>query len=89
VKERGHDERRHADDYWNMKRTLMSKTKILVSDVEIVNWGRKGPNKTRTLNLPEVLKAADSCGNLMKYQNGSNIHRRLSEWPSGYFDIGG
>jgi len=49
----------HADDYyWNMRRTPMTKLKVLVSNVEIVDWGRKGPNKMITVNALRALKAS-------------------------------
>ena len=41
--------------YWTMKRR---QSKINVSNVEIVDWGRKGPNEFITLNALRVLKAA-------------------------------
>ena len=50
----------HADDYyWNVRRKPVTKTKALVSNtVEVVDWGRKGPNRIITLNSLRVLKAA-------------------------------
>src|SRR6266704_2216834 len=58
-KKKGPDGTWHADDhYWNMRRTPLNKTKLLVSNVEAVNWGRKGPNKMITLNALRALKAA-------------------------------
>src|SRR6266581_2288404 len=57
---RGPDELWHADDYyWNLRRTPLTKSKVLVSNVEIVDWGRKGPNKMITLNALRTLKAAE------------------------------
>ena len=56
---RGPDGLWHADDYyWNMKRTPSTKTKLSVSNVEVVDWGRKGPNKMITLNALRILKAS-------------------------------
>jgi hypothetical protein len=58
-KKRGPDGPWHADDYyWNMRRKSVSKTKLLVSNVEVVDWGRKGPNKMITLNALRVLRTA-------------------------------
>ena len=37
---------------------LLTKTKLNVSNVEVVEWGRKGPNKMITLNTLRVLNAA-------------------------------
>jgi hypothetical protein len=49
----------HADDYyWSMRRTPLTKTKMNVSNVEIVDWGQKSPNKMITLNAIRALKAA-------------------------------
>jgi hypothetical protein len=58
-KKRGPDGLWHADDYyWSMKRTPLTKSKVLVSNVEVVDWGRKGPNRMITLNALRILKAA-------------------------------
>jgi hypothetical protein len=58
-KKRGADGLWHADDfYWNMRRTPSTKSKVNVSNVEVVDWGRKGPNKMITLNALRALKAA-------------------------------
>jgi hypothetical protein len=58
-KKRGPDGLWHADDYyWNMRRTPTTKSKVLVSNVEVVDWGRKGPNKMITLNALRTLKTA-------------------------------
>jgi hypothetical protein len=58
-KKRGPDGLWHADDYyWNMRRKSVVKSKMLVSNVEVVDWGRKGPNKMVTLNAIRALKAA-------------------------------
>src|SRR5437016_3039746 len=47
----------HAEDYyWNMKRK--APTKVKVSNVEVVDWGRKGPNEFITLNALRVLKSS-------------------------------
>jgi hypothetical protein len=46
----------HADAYyWIMKRT--TKPKLPVSNVEVVDWGRRGANKMITLNALRVLNA--------------------------------
>ena len=58
-KKRGPDGLWRADDYyWNVRRTPSTKLKVLVSNVEVVDWGRKGPNKMITLNALRALKAA-------------------------------
>ena len=41
--------------YWSMRRKI---SKINVSNVEIVDWGRSGPNEFITLNAMRVLKAS-------------------------------
>ena len=46
--------------YWNMKQK--TKAKPAVSNVEIVDWGRAGPNEFITLNALRVLKAAGRLG---------------------------
>lgn len=46
--------------YWSMKRK--TKAKLAVSNVEIVDWGRAGPNEFITLNALRVLKAAGRFG---------------------------
>src|SRR5213080_636410 len=52
-KKRGPDGLWHAEDYyWNMKRKVS--TKVKVSNVEVVDWGRKGPNEFITLNALRV-----------------------------------
>jgi hypothetical protein len=57
-KKRGPDGLWHADDYyWNMRRTPLTKSKVSVSNVEVVDWGRKGPNHMITLNAVRVLNA--------------------------------
>ena len=49
----------HAEDYyWSMRRTPLTKSKVNVSNVEVVDWGRKGPNKMITLNALRALKTA-------------------------------
>ena len=54
---RGEDGRwRPEGYYWNLKRK--TRTKMQVSNVEVVDWGRKGPNEMITLNALRVLKAA-------------------------------
>jgi hypothetical protein len=58
-KKRGSDGLWHPDDYyWSMRRKPLTKTKLNVSNVETVDWGRKGPNKMITLNALRTLKAA-------------------------------
>src|SRR6266571_2876599 len=48
----------HADDYyWSMRRKPLTNSKALVSNVEVVDWGRRGPNKMITLNALRILKA--------------------------------
>ncbi len=42
--------------YWSLKRK--TRAKLAVSNVEVVDWGRKGPNEMITLNALRVLKAA-------------------------------
>jgi hypothetical protein len=60
-KKRGPDGLWRADDYyWSMRRKPLTKTKLLVSNVEVVDWGRKGPNKMITLNGLRAIKAAGS-----------------------------
>jgi hypothetical protein len=57
-KKRDSDGLWHADDfYWNVRRKQLAKSKVLVSNVEVVDWGRKGPNKIITLNGLRVLGA--------------------------------
>jgi hypothetical protein len=59
-KKRGPDGLWDADDYyWSIRRTPLTKSKVLVSNVEVVDWGRKGPNKVITLNAIRALKTAD------------------------------
>ena len=54
---RGEDARwRPEGYYWNLKRK--TRTKVQVSNVEVVDWGRKGPNEMITLNALRVLKSA-------------------------------
>lgn len=40
--------------YWNLKRKM--RAKLAVSNVEIVDWGRNGPNEIITLNALRILK---------------------------------
>ncbi len=42
--------------YWTLKRK--KRAKLAVSNVEVVDWGRNGPNEMITLNALRVLKAA-------------------------------
>jgi hypothetical protein len=57
-KKRGPDGLWHADDYyWSLRRTPLAKSKVSVSNVEVVDWGRKRPNKMITLNAVRVLRA--------------------------------
>jgi hypothetical protein len=59
VKKRGPDGLWHADDFhWNMKRTPSTKSKVNVSNVEVVDWGRKVPNRMIAPNALRVLKAS-------------------------------
>ena len=44
--------------YWNLKRSPKEKTKAAVSNIEVVDWGRGGPNEFITMNALQVLKAA-------------------------------
>jgi hypothetical protein len=56
-KKRGPDGLWHAEDYyWNIKRK--ASTKVNVSNLEVVDWGRKGPNQLITLNAFRVLKGS-------------------------------
>jgi hypothetical protein len=58
-KKRASDGLWHADDYyWSMRRTPLTKTKLMVSNVEVADWGRKGPNYMITLNAIRALKGA-------------------------------
>ena len=58
-KKKGLDGLWHANDYyWNLRRKPVSKTKLSVSNVEVVDWGRKGPDKMITLNALRILKAS-------------------------------
>ncbi len=56
-KKRGPDGLWYAEDYYWIKKRKVSK-KVKVSNVEVVNWGRKGPNEFITLNALRVLKAS-------------------------------
>jgi len=54
---RGEDGRwRPEGYYWSLKRK--TKAKVAVSNVEVVDWGRNGPNEMITLNALRILKAA-------------------------------
>jgi len=58
-KKRGPNGLWKADDYyWSMRRTPLTNAIALVSNVEVVDWGRKVPNKMITLSAVRVLKAA-------------------------------
>src|SRR2546425_837078 len=58
-KKRGRDGLWYADDYyWSVRRTPLTRSKVLVSNIEVVDWGRKGPNKMITLNALRTLKAS-------------------------------
>lgn len=47
------------DCYWNLRRKVPVKGKgLFVSNVDVVDWGRHGPNEMITLNAIRVLKAA-------------------------------
>ncbi len=55
---RGSDSLWHAEGYyWGLKKT--AHPKLLVSNVDVVNWGHQGPNKMIILNALRVLKLAD------------------------------
>ncbi len=54
---RGEDGRwRPEGYYWSLQRKKQAK--LAVSNVEVVDWGRNGPNEMITLNALRVLKAA-------------------------------
>ena len=58
-KKQGSDGKWHAEGYyWSLRRTPPNKAKMLASNVEIVDWGRAGPNEFITLNALRVLKTA-------------------------------
>src|SRR6266571_5560397 len=57
-KKRGLNGLWHANDYYWKMRGMPSTKMKLTSNVEIVDWGRKGPNKMITLNAMQVLKAS-------------------------------
>ncbi len=60
---RGDDGRwRPEGYYWNLKRKTQAK--LAVSNVDVVNWGRSGPNEFITLNALRVLKAAGRIGSV-------------------------
>ena len=45
-KKRGPDGLWDADNYyWSMRQTPLTKTKLSVSNVEVVNWGERDPTK--------------------------------------------
>ena len=46
--------------YWTLNRK--KRAKLAVSNVEVVDWGRNGPNEMITLNALRVLKAAGRLG---------------------------
>jgi hypothetical protein len=58
-KKRGPNGLWHANDYYWKMRGMPSTKMKLSSNVEIVDWGRKGPNKMITLNAFKVLKSAE------------------------------
>jgi hypothetical protein len=63
-KKRGPDALWRAEAfYWSLRRTRPEKAKVSVSNVEIVDWGRKGPNKLITLNALRVLKGSGRIAN--------------------------
>jgi hypothetical protein len=63
-KKRGPDGLWRADDsYWTLRRTPPEKSKVSVSNVEIVDWGRTGPNKMITLNALRMLKVSGRIEN--------------------------
>jgi len=56
-KKRGPDGLWQAEDYyWNIKRK--ASTKVNVSNLEVVDWGRKGPNEFITVNALRALKSS-------------------------------
>src|SRR5712664_2527312 len=56
-KKKGPDGLWHAEDYyWNIKRK--ASTKLNASNLDVVDWGRKGPNEFITLNALRVLKSS-------------------------------
>ena len=56
-KKRASDGLWHPEDYyWNLKRKVSAK--VQASNVEIVDWGRRGPNPFITLNALRVLKSS-------------------------------
>ena len=58
---RGEDGRwRPEGYYWSLQRKKQAK--LAVSNVEVVDWGRNGPNEMITLNALRVLKAAGRLG---------------------------
>jgi hypothetical protein len=58
-KKRGKDGLWNADGYyWNLAQKPVAEMKMKVSNVEVVDWGRKGPNKMIALNAMRVLRAA-------------------------------
>ncbi len=64
-KKKGPDGLWHVDDfYWSMRRTPLNKSKVSVSNVEIVDWGRKGPRKMITLSAPTSYEGSRPNQNL-------------------------
>ena len=58
-KKRGPDGLWRAEEcYWSLRRTPLKDAKVINSNIEVVDWGRKGPNRMITLNALRVLKAA-------------------------------
>jgi hypothetical protein len=58
-KKRGPDGLWHAEGYyWSLRRTPLKTAKVINSNMEVVDWGRKGPNRMITLNALRVLKNA-------------------------------
>lgn len=56
-KKRGPDGLWRAEDYyWSIKRKASAKANV--SNVEVVDWGRRGPNEFITLNALRVLKSS-------------------------------
>ncbi len=58
-KKRGPDGLWHAEGrYWSLRRTPLNDEKVNNSNIEVVDWGRRGPNRMTTLNALRVLKNA-------------------------------
>ncbi len=42
--------------YWSLRRTQLKSAKMNNSNMEVVDWGRRGPNRMISLNALRVLK---------------------------------